>query len=66
MALYLNTNAVYKDFQMPSGDKYFVDKSDIIEKVIEGVEAKGRFLRATRPRCFGKIPVVNVLGVIMQ
>ena len=27
MALYLNTNAAYKDFQMLSRDKYFVDKS---------------------------------------
>ena len=25
MALYLNTNAVYKDFQMLSRDNYFVD-----------------------------------------
>ena len=27
MAIYLNTNAAYKDFQMLSREKYFVDKS---------------------------------------
>ena len=31
--LYLNTDRAYKDFRMLSGDKYFVDKSAMIEKV---------------------------------
>ena len=35
MVLYLNTNAAYKDFQMLSNDRYFVDKSAIIEKVMD-------------------------------
>lgn len=33
MAIYFNTNAAYKDFQMLSNGKYFVDKSAIIEKI---------------------------------
>lgn len=32
MSLYLNTNAAFKDFQMLRNDKFFVDKSSIIEK----------------------------------
>ena len=66
MALYLNTNVVYKDFQMPGGDKFFVGKSDIIEKVNERVKTKSRFLCATRLRCFGKMRVVNMLGAVMH
>ena len=37
MAIYFNTNAAYKDFQMLRNDKYFVDKSTIIEKVNERI-----------------------------
>lgn len=66
MASYLNTNAAYKDFQMFSGDKFFVGKSDIIEKVNEWVKTKSRFLCATRLRCFGKMRVVNMLGTVMH
>lgn len=62
MALYLNTNAAYKDFQMLSSDKYFVDKSAIIEKVNERVKTKNRFLCVTKPRRFGKTSVLNMLG----
>ncbi len=62
MALHLNTNAAYKDFQMLSRDKYFVDKSAIIENVNERVKTKNRFLCVTRPRRFGKTSVLNMLG----
>lgn len=62
MALYLNTNAAYKDFQMLSNDKYFVDKSAIIDKVNERVKTKNRFLCVTKPRRFGKTSVLNMLG----
>ncbi len=62
MAIYLNTNAAYKDFQMLSSDKYFVDKSDIIEKVNERINTKNRYLCITKPRRFGKTSVLNMLG----
>lgn len=42
MTLYLNTNAAYKDFEMLRNDKYFVDKSGIIEKVSERIKTKDR------------------------
>ena len=32
MSVCLNTNSAYKDFNRLVHDKYFVDKSDIIEK----------------------------------
>ena len=62
MAIYLNTNAAYKDFQMLSSDKYFVDKSGIIEKVNERINTKNRYLCITKPRRFGKTSVLNMLG----
>lgn len=62
MALYLNTNAAYKDFQMLGNDKYFVDKSAMIERVSERVKTKNRFLCVTKPRRFGKTSVLNMLG----
>lgn len=62
MALYLNTNTAYKDFQMLSNDRYFVDKSAIIEKINERVKTKNRFLCITKPRRFGKTSVLNMLG----
>lgn len=62
MALYLNTNAAFKDFQMLRNDKYFVDKSAMIEKVNERIKTKNRFLCITKPRRFGKTSVLNMLG----
>ena len=62
MAVYLNTNAAYKDFQMLSNDKYFVDKSAVIEKINERVNTKNRYLCITKPRRFGKTSVLNMLG----
>ena len=62
MAIYFNTNAAYKDFQMLRNDKYFVDKSGIIEKVSERINTKNRYLCITKPRRFGKTSVLNMLG----
>lgn len=62
MALYLNTNGAYKDFQMLAYDKYFVDKSAMIEKVNERIKTKNRFLCITKPRRFGKTSALNMLG----
>ena len=62
MALYLNTNASCKDFQMLCSSRYFVDKSAIIEKINERIKTKNRFLCITRPRRFGKTSVLHMLG----
>lgn len=62
MAVYLNTNVAYKDFQMLSREKYFVDKSAMIAKVSERIYTKNRYLCVTKPRRFGKTSVLNMLG----
>ena len=48
MALCLNANTAYKDFQMLRHDRYFVDKTAIIEKVSERIKTKNRFRRVRR------------------
>lgn len=62
MARYLNTDAAFKDFQMLRNDRYFVDKSGIIEKINDRVKTKNRFLCITKPRRFGKTSILNMLG----
>lgn len=62
MAIYFNSNTAYKDFQILSSDKYFVDKSMIIDKVNERIHTKNRCLCITKPRRFGKTSVLNMLG----
>lgn len=60
--VYLNTNAPYKDFQMLSSERFFVDKSGIIETVSQRIHTKNRYLCVTKPRRFGKTSVLNMLG----
>lgn len=62
MAIYLNTNMAYKDFEMLSNDKYFVDKTGMINKINERIKTKNRYLCITKPRRFGKTSVLNMLG----
>lgn len=62
MAVYFNTDTAYRDFQMLRNEKYFVDKSLIIEKVNERIHTKNRYLCITKPRRFGKTSVLNMLG----
>lgn len=65
MAVYLNTNAAYKDFWMLHNEKYFVDKSGIIQKVNERIRTKNRYLCITKPRRFGKTSVLNMIGAYL-
>lgn len=62
MALYLNTNAAFKDFKMLRNDRYFVDKTGMIGTVSRQINTKNRYLCVTKPRRFGKTSVLNMLG----
>lgn len=62
MQLYLNTNTAYKDFKMLCTDRYFVDKTAMIENVSARIHTKNRYLCITKPRRFGKTSVLNMLG----
>ena len=54
MAYFLNSQFRNNEFQLMAKDKYFVDKTKLIEKVNELIGIKDRFVCITRPRRFGK------------
>ena len=54
MAYFLNSDFRNTEFELVSNDKYFVDKTKMIEKTNELINIKDRFLCITRPRRFGK------------
>ncbi|MDE7006997.1 MAG: AAA family ATPase, partial [Lachnospiraceae bacterium] len=62
MAVCLNVESSYKMFQMMVRDKYFVDKSGLIEIVNARINTMNRYLCVTKPRRFGKTSVLNMLG----
>lgn len=62
MAICANTNISYKDFKMLGSDKYFVDKSRIIDRISKRIHTKSRFLCNIKPRRFGKTSILNMLG----
>ena len=62
MAVCLNTESAIKMFRMMFHDKYFVDKSGMIETVNARVNMMNRYLCVTKPRRFGKTSVLNMLG----
>lgn len=62
MAICLNTKSAYSIFQMLAQDTFFVDKSDIIEKLSARINTPNRYICITKPRRFGKTSVLNMLG----
>lgn len=54
MANFLNSQFKNNEFQLMAKDKYFVDKTMLIEKINELIGIKDRFVCVTRPRRFGK------------
>lgn len=59
MGLYLNNdNAVYKDFLR---EKYFVDKTPMINSILAKLSCNERFVCCSRPRRFGKSVTADML-----
>ncbi len=54
MSYFLNGNFKNNEFELITKDKYFIDKTPIIEKMNELVGIKDRYVCITRPRRFGK------------
>ena len=54
MAYFLNNNFKNNEFELIAKEKYFVDKTDLIDKINKQVNMKERFICITRPRRFGK------------
>ena len=62
MTVYLNTRKPLENYKELFNEKYFVDKSKIIDLLNERVSTKGKYICITRPRRFGKSSVVDMLG----
>lgn len=62
MALYLNTDKPLENYKKLINAEYFVDKSNIIEKINKVINTTDRYICVTRPRRFGKSSVVDMLG----
>ena len=54
MAYFLNNDFKNNEFELVSKDKFFVDKTRLIEKINSLIGIKDRFVCITRPRRFGK------------
>ncbi len=54
MAYFLNNDFKNNEFELASKDKFFVDKTGLIEKINSLIGIKDRFVCITRPRRFGK------------
>ncbi|HAX73663.1 MAG TPA: AAA family ATPase [Firmicutes bacterium] len=62
MTVYLNTNKSFENYKKLYNSKYFVDKSEIINKLNELIETSERYVCITRPSEFGKSSIVDMLG----
>ena len=62
LTVYLNTERPTKNYQELVAEKYFVDKSLIIELINERINTKSKYVCITRPRRFGKSSVADMLG----
>ena len=62
MTIYLNTNAACENYKELISSKYFIDKSNIIEKLNEFISTSNKYICITKPRRFGKSSVINMIG----
>ena len=62
MGKFVNSIIPYASYQEIVSDKYFVDKSMLINELIPALGRKNRFLCVTRPRRFGKSVMANMIG----
>ena len=54
MTYFINRNIKNNEFELAYKSEFFVDKTELIDKINKSVNVKERFLCITRPRRFGK------------
>ena len=62
LSIYLNTSKAFDNYNELTNEKYFIDKSLIIELINERIFTKSKYICLTRPRRFGKSSVADMLG----
>lgn len=59
---YLNTATALENYKQLVRSKYFIDKSNIIEKINNNLETSDKYICVTKPRRFGKSSIINMIG----
>lgn len=62
MGMFLNNRAPFEAYKITADDRYFVDKSALLEELIPSIGREQRFLCITRPRRFGKTIMANMVA----
>ena len=66
MGIFLNTTNPYEAYRAVASTRLFVDKSLMIEELLNGLELDGqRYVCITRPRRFGKTVMAAMLAAFM-
>lgn len=66
MGMFLNSNIPYDAYKEVLLDKYFVDKTLLINELIPALGRKNRYFCITRPRRFGKTVMANMIGAFFE
>ena len=63
MGMFLNSRSPFGEYSSIAGTRYFVDKSAMIDEILEMVMGEGqRYFWITRPRRFGKSIMANMIA----
>ncbi len=63
MGMFLNSIAPFEEYRDIAGNRFFVDKSDMLDEIIDMAMAGGeKYLCFTRPRRFGKSVMANMVA----
>ena len=66
MAMFLNSSIPYESYKEVLSDRYFVDKSMLLDELIPALGRKNRYFCITRPRRFGKTVMANMVGAFFE
>jgi len=62
MGIYLNCIAPYEKYKRMASNKYFIDKSALIEELFPILSGEQPYICITRPRRFGKTVMANMIA----
>lgn len=66
MGRYLDSLIPFEAYKQIAGTRFFVDKTQMLEEILETVELDGqRYLCITRPRRFGKSVMADMVGAFL-
>ena len=66
MGMFLNSSVPYEAYKEVLLDKYFVDKTMLLDELIPALGRRNRYFCITRPRRFGKTVMANMVGAFFE